>query len=29
VDTVTTPEYCLRLTFGPDGKLAAWKKFTR
>ncbi|MCX6894852.1 MAG: hypothetical protein NTZ16_04995 [Verrucomicrobia bacterium] len=29
VDTVTTPEYFLRLTFGPDGKLAAWKKFAR
>jgi hypothetical protein len=23
------PDYFLRLTFGPDGKLLAWKKFTR
>ncbi len=24
-----TPTYFLRLTFGADGKLAAWKKFAR
>jgi hypothetical protein len=24
-----TPDYFLRLTFSPDGKLAAWKKFAR
>jgi hypothetical protein len=24
-----TPDYFLRLTFGPDGKLSAWKQFTR
>jgi hypothetical protein len=29
VDTVTTPEYGVRLTFGPDGRLTAWKKFIR
>lgn len=29
MDTVTTPEFFLRLTFGPDGKLAAWQKFAR
>jgi len=23
------PDYFLRLTFGPDGKLTAWKKFMR
>lgn len=23
------PDYFLRLTFGPNGKLAAWKKFAR
>ncbi len=23
------PDFFLRLTFGPDGKLAAWKKFYR
>ena len=30
-DTYTTymPDYWLRLTFGADGKLQAWKKFTR
>ena len=30
-DTYTTymPDYILRLTFGGDGKLRAWKKFTR
>jgi hypothetical protein len=25
----TSPDYFLRLTFGPDGKLQAWKKFSR
>jgi hypothetical protein len=25
----TTPDYFLRLTFNPDGRLAAWKKFAR
>jgi hypothetical protein len=24
-----SPDYFLRLTFGPDGKLQAWKKFVR
>jgi hypothetical protein len=24
-----TPDYFLRLTFGPDGKLKAWKKFAK
>jgi hypothetical protein len=24
-----TPDYFLRLTFGPDGKLAAWKHYAR
>ena len=24
-----SPDYFLRLTFGPDGKLQAWKKFSR
>ena len=23
------PDYFLRLTFGPDGKLSSWKKFAR
>jgi hypothetical protein len=23
------PDYYLRLTFGPDGKLEAWKKFSK
>jgi hypothetical protein len=27
--TITTPDYFLRLTFGPDGQLKAWKKFYR
>lgn len=26
---VTVPNYWLRLTFGPDGKLTAWKYFYR
>jgi hypothetical protein len=26
---IQVPDYFLRLTFGPDGKLAAWKKFVR
>jgi len=25
----TGPDYFLRLTFGTDGKLTAWKRFTR
>jgi len=24
-----SPDYFLRLTFGPDGRLKAWKKFAR
>lgn len=24
-----SPEYVLRLIFGPDGKLSSWKKFAR
>lgn len=24
-----SPDYYLRLTFGPDGRLTAWKKFTK
>ena len=24
-----SPDFFLRLTFGPDGKLQAWKKFSR
>jgi hypothetical protein len=24
-----TPDYFMRLTFGPDGKLRAWKKFAK
>ncbi len=24
-----TPDYFLRLNFGPNGQLAAWKKFAR
>jgi len=28
VDTYA-PDYYLRLTFGPDGKLKAWKKFAK
>lgn len=24
-----TPDYFLRLTFGPDGKLRSWRKFAR
>jgi len=24
-----SPDYFLRLTFGPDGRLSAWKKLTR
>jgi hypothetical protein len=24
-----SPDYFLRLTFGPDGKLQSWKKFSR
>lgn len=24
-----SPDYFLRLTFGPDGRLTAWKKLTR
>jgi hypothetical protein len=28
VDTYT-PDYFLRLTFGPDGKLGSWRKFAR
>ena len=27
INTYTTPGRFLRLTFGPDGQLAAWKKF--
>lgn len=26
---VSSPDYFLRLTFGPDGRLSAWKKFAR
>jgi hypothetical protein len=26
---VSTPDYFTRLTFGPDGKLQAWKKYVR
>lgn len=26
---IRVPDYFLRLTFGPDGKLTAWKKFAR
>jgi len=26
VNTYTTPRQFLRLTFGPDGQLIAWKK---
>src|SRR6266446_992461 len=29
VDTYSSPDYFLRLTFGPDGKLKAWKYFYR
>ena len=29
IDTYTTPDYFLRLTFGPDGRLKAWKRFAR
>ena len=25
----TTPDYYLRLVFGPDGKLRLWKKFAK
>lgn len=25
----TTPNYFLRLTFGPDGRLTAWKQYAR
>ncbi len=28
-DTVTSPDWYLRLTFAPDGKLTAWKKIAR
>ena len=28
-DDIYMPDYFLRLTFGPDGKLKAWKKFAR
>ena len=28
-DTVVTPEYFIRLTFGPDGLLAGWKRGAR
>ena len=28
-DTVVMPDYFLRLTFGGDGQLRAWKKFAR
>ncbi|MDB6067082.1 MAG: hypothetical protein JWR26_3290 [Pedosphaera sp.] len=27
--STTTPDYYVRLTFGPDGKLAAWKNVSR
>lgn len=26
---IDAPDYFLRLTFGPDGKLKAWKQFAR
>lgn len=26
---IYAPDYFLRLTFGPDGQLKAWKQFTR
>ena len=29
VDTVVTPDLYLRLTFGADGRLQAWKRFAR
>ena|SRR5215471_1866810 len=29
VNTYTSPDYFLRLTFGPDGKLQTWKYFYR
>jgi len=29
MDTMTTPEYYLRLTFSPDGRLAGWKRGAR
>ena len=29
VDTTTSPDWYLRLTFAPDGKLSAWKRFAR
>ena len=29
VNTYTSPDYFLRLTFGPDGKLVAWKNHYR
>ncbi len=29
LDTVVTPEYFIRLTFGPDGLLAVWKRGAR
>lgn len=29
VETYASPNYFLRLTFGPDGHLRAWKKFSK
>jgi hypothetical protein len=29
ISTYSTPDYFLRLVFGPDGQLASWKKYTR
>lgn len=28
-DAVATPEYFIRLTFGPDGRLGGWKRGSR
>ena len=29
MSSATSPDYYLRLTFSPDGKLKAWKKFAK
>ncbi len=29
MNTYSSPDYFLRLVFGPDGKLVAWKKFAK